>query len=101
MTAGIGPQAFVSIPYTLKSAVHITAPTVVKASKGYLESINVITAGSTVGTVNDCTTTGAAAIANQIGSIPETVGPQTIRMPFQNGLVIVPGTGQVLSLSFQ
>lgn len=50
----------------------ITAATVIKATPGCIYRITVQAPGSTSGslTVNDCATTGAAAAANQILSIP-------------------------------
>jgi len=83
-----------------KSALDITTATVVKASNGFVVRVSVIVAGSTVGTVNDAATTGAAAVANEIAAIPNTVGTYAIEFPFANGLVIVPGTGQTVSVSY-
>jgi hypothetical protein len=54
-----------------------------------------------VGTVNDAATTGAAAVANQIAAVPNTLGASvSLNFPFDKGLVIVPGTGQVLAVSY-
>jgi hypothetical protein len=79
----------------------IAAATVVKAAPGTIYQVNVIVAGSTVGTVNDCATTGAAAVANQIATIPDTVGNYAVGpFPMETGIVIVPGTGQTVSVSY-
>jgi hypothetical protein len=54
----------------VKNVLNITAPTVIKAAPGNLVTITVSgtpTAGAL--TINDCTTTSAAAAANQIVSI--------------------------------
>lgn len=80
--------------------LNIAAATVVKSGPGRVARVSVITAGSAAGTVNDCATTGAAATANQIATIPNAVGHYTIDFPFNAGLVVVPGTGQVLAVSF-
>lgn len=79
---------------------NITAATVVKATPGRLVRIDVITAGSAAGTANDCATTGAAAVGNQIASIPNTVGSIELDWPCATGIVIVPGTSQVLAVSY-
>jgi hypothetical protein len=55
-----------------RSALNVTAATVIKATPGRLVRINVLgvigTGGALV--INDCTTTGAATAANQIANIP-------------------------------
>lgn len=78
----------------------ITAATIVKAAPGVIVALTVQVAGSATGTVNDCLTTGAAAIANQVAVIPETVGPLALNWPCLTGIVVVPGTGQTISVTF-
>lgn len=82
------------------TALDISAATVVKATAGRLVRINVVTAGSTTGTANDCATTGAAAAANQTFTIPNTVGSYLVDFPHNTGIVVVPGTSQVLAVSY-
>lgn len=82
------------------SALNISTATVVKASSGRLVRINVVTAGTTAGTANDTTTTGGAAASNEIFSIPNTIGVYFLDWPITNGIVIVPGTGQVIAVSY-
>lgn len=82
------------------SVLNITAATVVKATPGTLFTISVNTAGSTVGTASDVATTGAVAAANLIAEIPNTVGIYSLTWPCKVGIVITPGTGQVLSVAF-
>lgn len=81
--------------------LNITAATVVKVGTGRLATVTVTTAGSTVGTANDTTTTGAAAVANLVAAIPNTVGVYTLNFPVLNGIVIVPGTSQVISVAYE
>jgi hypothetical protein len=82
------------------TALGVTATTQIKVGAGTIATVNVIVAGTTPGTVNDAATTGAAAPANQIASIPNVVGIYVIGFPFTNGLVVVPGAGQTLSVSY-
>lgn len=82
------------------ATLNISAATVVKATPGRLVRINVVAAGSTAGTANDCATTGAAATGNQIASLPNAVGPIELKWPCATGIVVVPGTGQTLAVSF-
>lgn len=67
-------------------------------------NIAVIVAGSAAGTANDCATTGAAAAANQICLIPNTISAAapvlTVDWPCNTGIVIVPGTGQTVAVTF-
>jgi hypothetical protein len=86
--------------YAEKTALNLAASTVVKAGPGRLIKVSVITAGSTPGTVNDCLTTGAAAAANQIGTIPNTVGTYVFDWPCLTGIVYVLGTAQVVAVSY-
>jgi hypothetical protein len=81
-------------------AYNITAATVIKATPGRLVRISVVTAGSAAGTANDCDTTGAAAIGNQIAAIPNAVGTIVLEWPCATGIVVVPGTSQVLAVSY-
>lgn len=84
---------------------NVTAATVIKATPGRLVRISVSTA-PTAGTLsaNDCATTGAAAVANQIVSIAfgsVTAGQQIyMDWPCATGIVVNPGTGGVVSVSF-
>jgi hypothetical protein len=82
------------------SALNITAATVVKATPGRLVRINVLVAGSTAGSANDCATTGTAAIGNQIAAIPASVGQVGLEWPCLVGIVVTPGTGQTLTVAY-
>lgn len=98
-----GPIAVASanlLPQGAKNSLNITTATVVKAAPGTVLSVIVQVAGSGTGTVNDCTTVAAVAAANQVAVIPETVGPIEISFPCTKGIVVTPGTGQTLAVSF-
>lgn len=89
------------------SMLNISAPTVVLAvskdqSIGQARAmrVSVTTAGTTAGSVNDAATVAAAAAGNLIAAIPNTVGVFLVDFPLLAGLVIVPGTGQVVSVSY-
>jgi hypothetical protein len=72
----------------------------VTVGPGRMAMLSVITAGSTVGTIHDSATITNAALANQIAGIPMTVGISFVNLPFNNGLAIKPGTGQVVAVSY-
>jgi len=80
--------------------LNITAAAVVKATPGTIYNVSVTTAGSAPGAVHDVATVGAAAAANLVASIPNTVGNYSLIFPCATGIVVTPGTGQVLSVSY-
>jgi len=89
------------------SALNISAPTqVLVVSPGQaigqprVVRVIVNVAGTAAGTVNDSATVAGAAAANQIASIPNVVGPILVDFPILAGLVIVPGAGQTVSVSY-
>lgn len=79
---------------------NITASTLVKAGIGRLARVSVVTAGSAAGAAHDCAAIGDAAAGNKIASIPNAVGVVDLDWPCGVGIVIVPGTGQVLAVAF-
>ena len=82
------------------SRLNVTVATVLKVGSGAVGKVSVLVVGSTVGTINDVATTGAAAAGNLIAPIPMALGVINLEFPFAVGLVIVPGTGQVLSVAY-
>jgi|HubBroStandDraft_4_1064222.scaffolds.fasta_scaffold41602_3 hypothetical protein len=74
------------------AALNVTATGVVKATPGVVFRIIPTTVGTGTLTLNNSATTGAAATANIIDSIPAasmTAGvPITLEAPFTNGLVV-------------
>jgi len=88
------------LPGGNRAALNVTAATVIKATAGICVSVAVVVAGSTVGTVNDVATTGGAAATNQFGTVPNSVNTYTFNWPCGTGIVVVPGTGQTLAVSF-
>lgn len=80
-------------------SAEIAAATVVKGSSGWCANISVVVAGSAVGYVYDSNTT-ASISGKRIFTIPMTVGTYTINLPTNNGIVVVPGSGQTVSLGY-
>jgi len=83
-----------------KTFFNITAATVVKATAGRVAKVSVIVAGSAAGSVYDHATTSGVGAANEIAVIPATVGVYNIDFPVSNGIVLAPGTGQTLAISY-
>lgn len=92
------------------SALNLTLPTVVNAgvnvglysagAKGRIQRVQVLVAGTTPGGVYDASTAAAAIAAVQLAAIPNVIGAYLVDMPFFSGLVVMPGTGQTLAVSF-
>lgn len=99
--SGTGAGSALVIPLEgLTSTTNISAATVVKAVPGRIVRVSVITAGSSPGGVHNTTTTGGASTANQVFVIPNAVGVHTLHWPMSSGVVVVPGTGQLVAVTF-
>lgn len=91
-----------SVSVSGKSKLNITSATVVKASPGTILGVNVIVGGSGAGAIYDLTTNAPAAAA-EVAVTPTTVGPINglYFWPCLKGILVVPGTGQTVAISFQ
>jgi len=78
----------------------VTASTLVINGSGVLVSASVTVAGSASGTINDALSTSAAAAANALVATPATLGVYPCGQHFSQGLVIVPGTGQSVNVTY-
>ncbi len=94
--SGAGPT-----PWGTFTALNIAAATVVKNGRGVLVRVQVLVAGTTAGAAYDTNATTLASSANQIGAIPEAIGTYDLGMPCKTGIVIVPGTSQVIAVSYE
>lgn len=85
----------------LSTTEGITTATVVKANAGRMVSVSVIVAGSTTGMIYDSANTNEK---NAIWVIPATAAsneePYAVGMPCDVGILVVPGTGQTLAVSW-
>ena len=78
----------------------VTSSTLVVTGKGYLVNVSVLVPGSTDGLVHNATTTAAASAINALCVVPNINGVFPIGQVFTNGLVLVPGTGQSLNVTY-
>lgn len=92
-------QAFLRGQGTVTSST-ATASAVVFSGRGYLVNVCVIVAGSAVGAIHNTNTVAGISAANQLFSIPNTVGIYQLGQVFTTGLVIVPGTGQSINITY-
>lgn len=76
----------------------LKAATVVKAAGGRVAQVSVTTAGTSTGGVYDANMTGITG--NPVFIIPEATGVYVVNMPTNNGILVVPGTGQSVAVSY-
>ena len=90
-------QAYIGVQGAQNKAA-MAAATLVKASAGRVAVVVVTTAGSTSGTIYDAAAIGTTLYP--IYTIPNTVGVYVLNMPCNYGIVVAPGTGQVVTISW-
>lgn len=73
-----------------------SSTTVFNSGSGRLVRVSVIVAGSAAGTVY----VGSVSAANAVYSIPNTVGIHDVGIQLSGPLIIVPGTGQTVSVTY-
>lgn len=87
------------IPFA-QTKLGLAAAAVISATPVRLARISVIVAGTTTGAAYDSASTGADAAGNEVFVIPNTVGVYDIDWPCLTGLVVVPGTGQTVAVTW-
>lgn len=76
----------------------ITAPTVLKATAGRVASVSVIVAGSAQGMIYDSALIGRTT--KPLVPIPNIIGVYTANFPANFGILVVPGSGQTVTVSY-
>tara|TARA_R110000868_G_scaffold17842_2_gene77882 strand:+ start:1024 stop:1398 length:375 start_codon:yes stop_codon:yes gene_type:complete len=76
----------------------VTSATVIALGEGFLVSFAVVVAGA-AGLISNFNTTSPAA-ANAMAATPATVGIYPAGMVFTSGLVVVPGAGQSVNVTY-
>jgi len=86
-----------------KSRLNVTAATVVQTAAAGAQRIIrfVVTTAGVAGALYDASTTGGASAASLIAVMPATVGIYDLNFPIASGVLVVPGSGQVVSVSYQ
>lgn len=82
------------------SSAGITAPIIVKNQAGRIASVSVIVAGSATGFVYDAV--NLSDTTKPLYVIPMNVGtePYVVNLPASFGIVVVPGAGQTVTVSY-
>ena len=77
---------------------NITAPTVIKSGQGRVVRFSVTVAGTADGAIYDANAT--TATTDTVAAIHKVLGIYEVNMPVNNGIVVHPGTGQTVSISY-
>jgi hypothetical protein len=77
---------------------NITSATLVLSGQGRIARVSVIVAGSGAGSIYDASS--ASATTDKLWTIPTTVGITEINLPVNNGIVVAPGSGQTVAISY-
>jgi hypothetical protein len=104
-----GVQAFNNLSQVTQSlrgttnTLEVSTETLFKTKFGWIGNISVIAAGSTNGVIYDAASVANAVVGTRLLIIPSSTAVGTIiqvNMPLNNGLVISPGTGMILAVSY-
>lgn len=81
------------------SAKEITTTTLVQSGSGQIIRVAVIATSSTAGFIYDSNST-TVLTGKKVYTIPTTVGVYEVFMPCSSGIVVDPGAGQTISVSY-
>jgi len=87
-------------PRGIRSFAQFSIPTVVKAEPATIWRVTVTAAGSAPGAVYNADALDGAAAENQVAVIPNAIGDYLIGWPCSLGIVVDPGEGQLVSVSY-
>jgi hypothetical protein len=90
-------QSYVAVQGA-KIRQNITSATVVSAAQGRLATVSITTGGSTNGVIYD--SASASVTTRPIYTIPNTIGIVFVNLPVAYGVVVAPGTGQAVTVSY-
>lgn len=76
----------------------VDSTVLVKSGQGRIARVSVVTAGSSTGSIYDANS--ATATTGKVWTIPTTIGVTEINLPVNNGIVVAPGSGQVVAISY-
>lgn len=82
------------------SSTEITSTTLLYSGAGYLVKVSILQAGTTTGFIYDYNSAAVAVTGRRILAVPNSLGIVNAGLAFTSGLVIVPGTGQSIVVSY-
>ena len=90
-------QTYLKVNGTVRSAT-LTTTTLVSSTQGRLASVSIVVAGSTPCVIYD--SNAIAILTSGLAAVTNVIGVTVINMPYNNGLVVVPGTGMTVVVSY-
>lgn len=78
----------------------VTTDTLVASGRGYLVSCTVVDGGSAAGSIYNSNSTSSLLAAQKLYPIGTTDGVFPAGLVFTNGIVISPGTGQSINVTY-
>lgn len=93
---GIG-QTYLKVQGARRSDT-LTATSLVSTGQGRLASVSVVVAGSADGMIYDSSASGT--LVNALAVIDNVAGVTVANLPYNNGLVVVPGTGMTVVVTY-
>lgn len=81
-----------------KMTTDITTATLVQTGQGRVARVSVVVGGSAHGAVYDASS--ASATTGKIFDIPKDAGLTEVNLPVNNGIVVAPGSGQTIAISY-
>jgi hypothetical protein len=85
----------------LTSRLNITTPTVIKAAPGVVMKVSILRAWTYPATLHDARSLAEANATTAAAVIPAMIGVVTIHWACDFGIVIVPGRGMTLAVSYR
>ena len=83
-----------------KNATGMTAQALVSTSPGRLAVVSVVVAGSGTGSIYDASSVVTATAGRLLMTIPSAVGITLVNMPVAYGIVVTPGAGMTVAVSY-
>ena len=84
----------------LKNLTGITATTLVSAVSGRVARVSVTVAGTSAATIYDASSIATSTSARILAVVTNTVGVYVINMPVTYGIVVAPGSGMTVAISY-
>jgi hypothetical protein len=81
------------------TSITVTSETVIYTGIGYLVNFSVVVAGTTAGKISNASAASPAA-STALCVVPTTVGVFKTGQVFTTGIVVTPGTGQSINVTY-
>jgi len=90
-------QTYLKINGVARSAT-LTTTTLVSSGQGRIASVSISVAGSSACVIYD--SNNPSSLTSKLAAVTNAIGVTVINMPYNNGLVIDPGTGMTVVVSY-